>query len=138
MTRDPLETFPSTVHLWRTLYAKQGLQRPKYEGLEERVFQCFMHLHVCYERDRESIPPKRLIEISFETLLADPLATMRKIHEELLDEDFEPARSAVEQRLAERRSHSRNRYALSEEDRERIRDRWRPYFLRHGYRLEAS
>jgi len=137
MTRDPIETFPSTVHLWRTLFSKQGLQRPNYEGLEERVFECFMHLHECYERDRASIASGRLMEFSFEALTADPLGTMRKLYEELLDEDFEPARLAIEQRLAERQSHSRNRYALSDDDRDRIRARWRPYFLRHGYPLDA-
>jgi omega-hydroxy-beta-dihydromenaquinone-9 sulfotransferase len=137
MTRDPFETFPSTVHLWRTLFAKQGLQRPKYEGLEGRVFECFMYLHECFERDRALIPSGRLTEISFESLVADPLATIRKIYGELLEEDFDPARPAIERRLADRQSHSRNRYALSDEDRERIRARWRPYFLRHGYPLET-
>src|SRR5262245_39117981 len=44
IVRDPRVVFPSTVNLWRTLYSVQGMQVPRYEGLEEHVFATFSRM----------------------------------------------------------------------------------------------
>src|SRR5205823_6939054 len=39
IVRDPRRVFPSTVWLWKSLGDVHGLQRPRGERLEERVFR---------------------------------------------------------------------------------------------------
>src|SRR5260370_40110256 len=42
IVRNPYVVFPSTVHLWKALYQKHGLQRPTFAGLDEHVFCTFV------------------------------------------------------------------------------------------------
>ena len=37
IVRDPFVIFPSTVHLWKTLYSTQGMQKPRFEGLDRKA-----------------------------------------------------------------------------------------------------
>ena len=45
LVRDPYDVFPSTVRLWKSLYAAQGYQRPTYAGLEEQVLETFCRMY---------------------------------------------------------------------------------------------
>ena len=55
IVRDPYVLFPSTVNLWRRLYRDEGLQVPRYEGLEEHVFKTLTRMYEWLEHDRRLI-----------------------------------------------------------------------------------
>jgi len=44
IVRDPYVVFPSTVHLWKSLYSTQGLQVPTFQGLDEFVLETFSRM----------------------------------------------------------------------------------------------
>ena len=73
IVRDPLVIFPSTVHLWKTLYSSQGMQKPTFDGLEEYVLANLTRMYERFETDRELIPAENFCEIRYEDLVADPV-----------------------------------------------------------------
>ena len=68
----PVRLFPSTVNLWKRLYRDEGLQVPRYEGLEEHVFKTLTRMYETFECDRKLIGPGQFCEIRYEELVADP------------------------------------------------------------------
>ena len=133
IVRDPYVVFPSTLHLWKRLSRDQGLQSPKYEGLEESVFETFNHMYEVFERDRELIGPGRLSEVSYEALVADPIGEMRRIYEELELGEFDKLLPALEEYVARQAGYKRNRYEISLETRAEIARRWSSFIHKYGY-----
>ena len=91
--RDPYVVFPSTIHLWESLYATQGLQTPDLSHLEEFLFQTFLMMHRRLDETRTLLQPERFHELRYEDLVADPLGQLEQIYRRLDLGDFEPTRS---------------------------------------------
>jgi omega-hydroxy-beta-dihydromenaquinone-9 sulfotransferase len=134
--RDPYVIFPSTVNLWRRLYRDQGLQVPKYEGLNEHVFETFTRMYETFERDRGLIGSGQFCEIRYEELVASPIAQMQKVYEELELGDFEAARPAIEQYFAGKKDYKTNRYEMTPELHAEITRRWTKFIEQYGYGKE--
>lgn len=131
--RDPYVVFPSTINLWRRLSRDQGLQHPRYDGLEEQVFENFTHMYDVFERDRGLIAPGRFSEVSYEDLVADPIGQLRRIYDELDLGDFERVQPRVEAFLASQADYQRNRYEISPQTRAEITRRWGAFIRKYGY-----
>jgi hypothetical protein len=135
VVRDPLAVYASTVRLWTKLCQTQGMQ--KVEGtpswVEPHVLETFVRMYERFERDRELIPPGRLVELHFEELTADPVGQMRRVYEQLNLGGFEGVRTAIANYAAAHRDHRAGRYNLPPATIERVRGRWAPFFERYGY-----
>ncbi|QDT69779.1 Sulfotransferase domain protein [Planctomycetes bacterium MalM25] len=137
ISRDPLKLFPSTVRLWKSLADVQSLQgyRDEYPWIEEEVFSNLTRMYEAYDRDRPLIPEGRLVEVSYEDLVADPKATLRSVYEDLGLGDFANAEPGVDAYLAEEKGYKTNRFELPEEVKTKIAERWGGYAERWGYEL---
>jgi hypothetical protein len=133
IVRDPYVVYPSTLHLWRSLYHAHGLQRPDFRGLEERVLATFERLYAAIERDRALIPKGQYHEVRYEDLVDDPLPQLRQVYDRLELGPIEPALPAIEAQLAEQTDYRTNRYSLSDSDRELVSRRWGEVARRYGY-----
>lgn len=135
LVRDPYSVFPSTVHMWQTLYQAHGLQEPTFVGLHEHVFDTFLRLHERLEEDRHAIPPGRFFELRYEDLVRDPLGQLQSLYRELDLGNFETARPRVEEYLAEVADYQPNQYHLSPGLHDEITRRWGAVIRRYGYAL---
>jgi hypothetical protein len=133
IVRDPYVVFPSTVHLWNSLYSTQGLQHPTYNGLQDYVFDTFVHMDDKLEEARHLLDPSRFCEIRYEELVRDPVKQMRALYENLDLGDFEKVLPALEQYLEGVKEYQTNRYELSPKLRDQITRRWGPFIRRYGY-----
>lgn len=136
ISRDPMKLFPSTVRLWKSLSDVQTLQsyEPEYDWIEEEVFTNLTRMYEAYDRDRPLIPDGRLVEMSYESLVADPKASLRAVYEQLDLGDFANAEAGVDEYLSQEKDYKTNRFELPEEVRAKIAERWRGYAERWGYR----
>jgi hypothetical protein len=138
IVRNPYVLFPSTMNLWKRLYRDEGLQVPKFEGLEEHVFQTFERMYEVFERDEALIPPGQLCEVRYEDLVANPVERMRTVYENLDLGNFEAVRPAIEAYFADKADYQTNRYELAPELRAEVTRRWGFFLDRYGYRQELA
>ena len=85
LARNPLDVFPSTVKLWRALYSTQGLHNPPQldPWLDDYILDMFARLTEDYEEDRHLIPKDQLVELRYEDIVKDPVATLRDLYARL-------------------------------------------------------
>lgn len=134
ITRDPRELFPSTCRLWRGLDEVQSLQRPHFEHLELYVVECFQRIYTAFHSQREQIDASRLIDIRYEDLIRDPVATLRNIYQTLRLSDFDSVQPTIQDWVdSEHREYKPNQHRLEPEKEAMIRDAWSEYFERYGY-----
>ncbi len=136
IVRDPYVIFPSTVNLWKRLYRDEGLQVPKYDGLDEHVFKTLTRMYEAFERDRHLIAAGQFCEIRYEELIASPIAQMRRVYEELQLGDFETVRPVIEKYFAGQKDYKTNRYQMTPELHAEITRRWSAFIEQYGYAKE--
>jgi hypothetical protein len=134
IVRDPLALYPSTVRLWRALSEVQGLQAlGNAHWIEGHVLDTFVRMYERFEQDRELIPPGRLCDVRYESLVADPVEQMREVYRQLDLGDFGRVEGAIAEYELKARNYRTNEYALPADVADRVRRRWAPYFQRYGY-----
>lgn len=138
IVRDPYVIFPSTLKLWKRLYRDQGLQIPKYEGLEEHVLRTFARMYEVFERDRQLIRPARLCEVRYEDLIKDPIEQLRTIYDRLELGEFDQVLPALQEYAAGQKDYQTNRYEICGETRAEISRRWGSFIERYGYSSEPA
>ena len=142
IARNPLDVFPSTVKLWRALYSTQGLHNPPHlePWLDGYVLDTFERFTKAYEEDRHLISEDRLVEIRYEDLVKDPIASMRDIYRRLDLPKFEEAEGPMRATLSDRSDHRVSSYRLPTPVAKKIADRLGPFIDRYGYRdaVEAA
>jgi omega-hydroxy-beta-dihydromenaquinone-9 sulfotransferase len=133
IVRDPYVVYPSTLHLWRVVFAVQGLQRPSWGGLSEYILDTFTQMYDGLEEGKKLIPPGRFCELRYEDLVDDPIGQLADVYRKLALGDFESARPHVAAYLAGLKGYETNRYFLTAEERRSIALRWGPVIRRYGY-----
>jgi hypothetical protein len=134
--RDPYVVFPSTVNLWRTLYATHGLQKPTGAGLEEHVLATYVRMHARLQEGKERLDPRQFFELRYEDLIADPVAEMHRLYEHFRLGGFSAYRPRLEAYLAGIKGYETNRYQLSAEQRALVSQRWGAIAATYGYATE--
>lgn len=81
IVRDPHDLVPSCVHFWMRLSETHGLQRPRREGLEERVFNSIERMEARIAATWDSIPPAHRFRTRYEDVVADPLGVLRAMYD---------------------------------------------------------
>jgi hypothetical protein len=136
LARNPLNVFPSTVKLWRSLYSVQGLHNPPNldPWLDDYILDMFARLTEDYEEDKHLIPKGHLVELRYEDFVKDPVASMRDIYQRLDIPGFAQAEAPMRAFLAERSEHKVSRYDMPLELKRKVVARLKPYIDRYGYR----
>ena len=136
IVRNPYTLFASTVNLWKSLYRAHGLQKPRFEGLEEYVLTTFSRMHERLEATRGLVAPQRFYDLRYEDLTANTVGELRKLYAHLGWPGYEELRPSFEAYLMAIGEYKTNRYELSPEWRAEVTRRWKPYFDRYGYEAE--
>jgi omega-hydroxy-beta-dihydromenaquinone-9 sulfotransferase len=134
IVRDPYVVYPSTIHLWKSVYRAHGLQRPTFTGLEEYVLSNFTHLYRKLEEGRRLVDPSRFYELCYEDLIRDPEGQLRRLYEHLELGGFEKYLPRLRQYFADHADYETNRHELTAQQRATIAERWGEVIDRYGYR----
>ncbi len=85
------------------------------------------------ESQRDSVPEGQIIDIRYEDLVANPLAVLQQVYQQLDLGDFDTVRVALTTYLDGQKDYQTNRHQLEPELEQEIRRRWAPYLQRYGY-----
>ncbi len=135
LIRDPYTVFPSTIHLWKNLFRTHGLQKPRFEGLEDFVFNTFIDMYQKLEEGRDLVDPARFYDLKYEDLVKNPVGQMKNLYEHLNLGAFEKVKPAIEGYFKKISDYQTNRYELSPATRKEITKRWGSIIEKLGYPL---
>ncbi|HMC11425.1 MAG TPA: sulfotransferase, partial [Pirellulaceae bacterium] len=133
IVRHPFALFPSTMRLWQSLDAVQGLQMPRGKGLDEYVFNCLTRMYRGFEDQRQRLDPAAIYNVRYEDLIANPVAEVGKMYKQLELGPYEIVRDKMESFVSEQKDYKPNKHHLDKPLKEKIRQRWAAYFERYGY-----
>jgi hypothetical protein len=136
--RDPYVVFPSSIHLLKSLSRVHSLQRPTFEGLDERVLATYVDLYRKLDEGRELVGTSRFYELRYEELISDPEGQLRRLYEHLGLGDFEQYLPRLRQYVADHMDYETNTYELTAEQRAIVDDRWGEVIDRYGYRQVSA
>jgi hypothetical protein len=133
IVRDPVNVFMSTVRLWRSLYQVQGLQVDNGHDITEYVLSTFERMYHSFDEDRPLLKENQYYEVRYEDLVANPIAQIRAMYEQLNLGDFEQVRPRLEAILEAKKDYRTNRFEPPEEVRTMVAERWGEFARRYGY-----
>jgi hypothetical protein len=132
--RDPYALYRSTVGLWRSLGAEEGLQVVRNdEWIGRHVLDGLTCMYEAYLNDRRMLGDDQLVELRYEDLVENPKAQVRKIYERLDLGEFSRIEPALDEHLSAVKNYRTNRHAMDEETARVIREEWGRYFEEFGY-----
>ncbi len=134
LTRDPRKLFQSTMRLWRSLDQVQALQlTPDEATLKAYVAECLTRMYRGFEQGRKAIDPQRIVDVRYETLVADPLGVLRSLYEQLELGDFAEVEPALQKRLAHHHEYRPNQHRMDSGLETEILETWPEYAKKYGY-----
>lgn len=136
--RDPYVVYPSSIHLLKSLSRVHSLQRPTFEGLDERVLSTYVDLYRKVDEGRELVDPSRFCELRYEDLISDPEGQLRRLYEHLDLGGFEQYLPRLREYLADHVDYRTNSYDLTAEQRAMIDEKWGDVIDRYGYRTAGD
>jgi omega-hydroxy-beta-dihydromenaquinone-9 sulfotransferase len=132
--RDPYSLYRSTMALWRSLNAEEGLQVAKDRGqVQVQVLDNLRRMYDAYLDDRRLLGDDQLIELRYEDLIEDPKAQLRMIYDRLGLGEFARVEPALDEHLAEVKNYRTNRHSMDDETAALIRTQWSRYLDEFGY-----
>ncbi|MFO7902948.1 MAG: sulfotransferase family protein [Planctomycetota bacterium] len=138
LVRNPYRTFRSTLHMWKTMQAVCGLQVPRYEHLEDYLFDMYERMYYCFERDRGAIDSDCICDVKYEDLVNDPIGELARVYQHLGLEGFDKENPRLREYVNSKKGYRTNVLSLDARLRERIADRWSDYFDRYGYSKDIA
>jgi len=134
LSRSPLALYRSTVALWKSLAAEEGLQVVRdNQWFSSFVIDSLRDMYDAYFEDRKLLRDDQLIELRYEDLVADPKGALRTIYERLDLGDFARVEPALDEHLTEVRNYRPNRHTMDDATAELIHAQWAQYFEEFGY-----
>lgn len=133
IARNPYTLYASTINLWKRFLQSEAFQRSDCAYLDEFVFESMGRMYQAYFRDKQRLPANQLIEIRYEDLVADKLGVMEQVYSQLELGEFGHIRPELEKYAEEKKNFKKNKFEISDELKQKIYQRWQPYFDHYGY-----
>ena len=135
LSRHPHKIVASTMRLWKLLDEHQAFQIPDYDEpwLKNYIFECKDLMYQAYFQQREAFQENQLAEVSFESLLKDPLNVMRGIYDQLELGEFDANEESIRSYFDARKGHKIKTSGIAPEFAEDIDHHWREYMEAFGY-----
>jgi omega-hydroxy-beta-dihydromenaquinone-9 sulfotransferase len=132
--RNPYEVFASNLKLWRTLLDMYSLEGFSAELIEDFVFAAYVLHEQAIADGTRDLDRSFLACVRYEKLVAEPVAELRRLYQELHLGDFEKARGGVERHLGNVEGHTRNPFRLLPAQKQRVDEVWGDLIEAKGYR----
>jgi hypothetical protein len=134
LSRDPYALFRSTVALWRSLNAEEGLQTVRDESwIKPFVISSLRRMYDAYLEDRRLLGQRQLVEMRYEDLVDDPKAQLQEVYERLDLGDFSRIEPELDRHLTDVKNYRTNHHTIDDATSELIRCEWARYFHTFGY-----
>ena len=134
LTRNPRKLFLSTMRLWQSLDEVQSFQKlPSDAERKEYVSVCLQRMYESFDAGRKEVAPNRIVDVSYEELVADPHGTVKMLYEKLDLGDFSTVEPSLNARLENHASYRPNKHSIDPQLEQEILSVWGDYAAKYGY-----
>jgi hypothetical protein len=113
--RDPYKTVESYYQFFQLVLPAVQVQRSQFDRDREKFIGIFSDMNRRYMREKEIIPPGRLIELRFEDFRKDPETYLKQIYETFNLPGFDQALPHIRRQLSETSEFRQGTYDISPE-----------------------
>lgn len=122
--RNPYKVYLSTKKMRTKVLDKLALQNAYEDEIEDQVINNYIRLMKSFFKQKNMIPIKNFVEISYEDLVANPLRQVQFIYDKLGLDDFEKAKPYFEKYLDSKKNYKTNVYNIDKEIIDKVKDKW--------------
>ena len=134
IARDPFAVYQSTRNMEIKVAPLFRFQPRLIEDLDGYILWRYREMYEAYLDAIPAIPKGQLAELRYEELVADPVATLRRVYGDVGIDGFDGVHPKIESYLDSIKSYKTNRYTqLAPEITARIRTEWSRTFAAWGY-----
>lgn len=133
IVRNPYPVYQSMRNMYRKTLPGAVLQEFEWEDIDAWIVHAYQVQMKKYLKERELIPPGRLIEVRYEDLDASPMAKLEEIYKTLELGDFEKVRPTLQTYLDSLGSYEKNKFEFPAEIVNTVNDNWDFAFDAFGY-----
>jgi omega-hydroxy-beta-dihydromenaquinone-9 sulfotransferase len=140
IARDPATHFESVIRMWRRMFETYSLEEiPGDDEIREAVLADRPRFEAKLAAGVAGLPENRFAELTYESLIADPVGAAERVYERLELGDFAPVRESIAAEVDRRRDYRATGREPAGVWRKRIDVEWASVFDRYGYkRLQAQ
>jgi len=133
--RNPYEVFASNVKLWRTLLDLYAVEPWSVEDIESFVLEAYVFHEEAISRGARLASPGQFVRVRYEDFVRDPAKEMKRLYDDLHLTWSDTLQTAIEKHIQGTAGHTRNRFVLSSDQRERIDRHWGMHIQEKGYKF---
>jgi hypothetical protein len=133
IVRDPIDVVPSTLHLWKIVGEQNKLNNRGKLPSSEEVIQGIQKIWKKIEESFSQMPEERWFLLKYEDLEDDPVKEINKLYKHFGWDFSEQCLHSLRNTLDELRDYKKNRYVLTQEQRDQISSLMHEQLVRYGY-----
>lgn len=122
--RNPYKVYLSTTKMRNNVLQNLALQEGDEEVIEKQVIANYKRLMNAFFKQKELIPSKNYVEISYEDLVKEPIKQVSKIYSELKLPGLEKHLLAINRYLESKKDYKVNVYNIDEKILKHIEKNW--------------
>lgn len=132
--RDPNVVYLSNVNLYEKILPILSFQKADNKDIDDFIFYSYRKIHEKFLADKKSTPVSKLVEISFNDLVADPMEQLERIYRHLGIDGFGQAAPHFTEEIKDAAGYKTNSYKSPDAaTKKRIAEEWGFMFDAYGY-----
>ena len=133
--RHPFNVVPSTINMWNIVAKQNKLKGKWYEPKIEDVAGVLNNMLDKIREDLTKLPKGSFCEVLFESFEKDPVNSLKKIYSEIGMDFKNDIEDKVIAYVSQLKTYKKNKYSLSEDEKELIRKMMTNQFNYYNYKL---
>jgi hypothetical protein len=131
--RNPYEVFASNLKLWKTLTDWYSLEHCTADQVERFVLAAYVLHQKAISDGVEHAEPGSATKVRYEDLVRDPIGEVSRLYKMLDLGDFTRVGTQLKTYLEKTSGHTRNRFRISQGQKERVDREWGTFIAQNGY-----
>jgi len=133
--RNPYDVYKSTWKLYNSILPWFSFQHINYENMDKAILRIYQEMYKRYLSEKSLVPKGNLYEIRYENFVKDPLKNLEKIYDFLKIDGFIDAKPHFQKYIDFHKNYKKDKYELTQKDREKVACHWDFTFDAFGYNL---
>jgi hypothetical protein len=131
--RNPFEVYASNKRLWKMIRDTYMLGRLRSVNFSNIILDTYSKMMSRYLQDKALIPVGQLMEIRYETFIANPVNSMKNIYHRLNLGNFNYCEPAMTTYASSQKNYSLLKHSLAQDEENIVSEKWEKFIEYYHY-----